>query len=309
MNKPFISVIIPNYNHARYLKQRIDSVLNQTYQSFEVIILDDCSTDNSKEVILSYKDNPHVSHVVFNSVNSGSTFIQWNKGFSLAKGDYIWIAESDDYCDLNMLELLVEQVCQHPSASIVYTTSHFVDAEGKYIKKVRGKGVQYFKGVYFIIKRMAMGNDILNASSAIFSRKALSMIKSDYTSFKAGGDHLFWIYLAEQGNVVRLREAHNYFRQHAVKVTSNAVKTGLGFIESLRIYDYLKSQEYLHGLNEHITHGYYMWLIGHVKGYDNPQIKRDIYSMWRKKCSHAYLNKCLFLLYKSIDKVGDFLGL
>lgn len=305
MKRPFISVIIPNYNHARYLRQRIDTVLNQTYTSFEVIILDDCSTDNSKEIIMSYKDNPHVSEIIINETNSGSTFKQWNKGFLLAKGDYIWIAESDDYCDLNMLELLVEQVCQHPSASIVYTTSHFVDAEGKYIKKVRGKGLQYFTGVDFIIKRMAMGNDILNASSAIFSRKALSRIKSDYTNFKAGGDRLFWIYLAEQGNVVRLREAHNYFRQHAVKVTSNAVKTGLGFIESLRIFDYLKSQEYLHGLNEHMTHGYYIWLISHVKGYNSPEIKREVYNKWKKKCSHACINKYLFLLYKSVEKVRE----
>ena len=97
MRMPLVTVIIPNYNHAKYLRQRIDTVLNQTYTSFEVIILDDCSTDNSKDIILSYKDNPHISNIVLNSENSGSTFKQWNKGFELAKGDYIWIAESDDY--------------------------------------------------------------------------------------------------------------------------------------------------------------------------------------------------------------------
>ena len=58
---PTVSVIIPNYNHAPYLKERIDSVLNQTYQDFEVIILDDCSPDNSVEVIEQYRSNPHVS--------------------------------------------------------------------------------------------------------------------------------------------------------------------------------------------------------------------------------------------------------
>ena len=54
MRMPLVTVIIPNYNHAKYLRQRIDTVLNQTYTSFEVIILDDCSTDNSKDIILSY---------------------------------------------------------------------------------------------------------------------------------------------------------------------------------------------------------------------------------------------------------------
>ena len=121
MRMPLVTVIIPNYNHAKYLRQRIDTVLNQTYTSFEVIILDDCSTDNSKDIILSYKDNPHISNIVLNSENSGSTFKQWNKGFELAKGDYIWIAESDDYCDLNLLELLITQIQKYSQSSIVYT--------------------------------------------------------------------------------------------------------------------------------------------------------------------------------------------
>ena len=217
MRMPLVTVIIPNYNHAKYLRQRIDTVLNQTYTSFEVIILDDCSTDNSKDIILSYKDNPHISNIVLNSENSGSTFKQWNKGFELAKGDYIWIAESDDYCDLNLLELLITQIQKYSQSSIVYTSSHFVDAEGHYIKKIRKKGVEIVGGRAFIMKHMTMGNAILNASSAIFSKEALSKCKLDYTTFKAGGDRLFWIYLAEQGQVIHLKDAHNYFRQHSKK--------------------------------------------------------------------------------------------
>ena len=87
---PQVSVIIPNFNHAAYLDQRINSVLNQTYQDFEVILLDDCSTDNSKEVLLKYSDNMKVAHVIFNDKNCGSTFNQWKKGLHLAKGKYIW---------------------------------------------------------------------------------------------------------------------------------------------------------------------------------------------------------------------------
>ena len=82
---PKVSVIVPNYNHAPYLKRRIDSILNQTYQDFELILLDDCSTDNSAEVLNEYASNPKVSHVVINEINSGSTFKQWDKGFALAK--------------------------------------------------------------------------------------------------------------------------------------------------------------------------------------------------------------------------------
>ncbi len=74
-----VSVIVPNYNHASYLVARIESILNQTYQDFELILLDDCSTDDSREVLLKYKDNPKVTHLVFNEQNSGSPFIQWQK--------------------------------------------------------------------------------------------------------------------------------------------------------------------------------------------------------------------------------------
>ena len=92
----FVSVVIPNFNHALYLKQRIESVLNQTFQNFELIILDDCSTDNSKEVIERYKNHPKISKIVYNEENSGSVFRQWIKGIKLSTGKYIWIAESDD---------------------------------------------------------------------------------------------------------------------------------------------------------------------------------------------------------------------
>ena len=101
---PTVSVIIPNYNHAPFLKQRIESVLNQSFQDFEMILIDDCSTDGSREIIESYRNNPHVSHIVYNDSNSGSAFLQWNKGIELAKGDWIWVAESDDYAEPTFLE-------------------------------------------------------------------------------------------------------------------------------------------------------------------------------------------------------------
>lgn len=110
-----ISVIIPNYNHAPYLKQRIDSVLNQTYTDMEVIILDDKSTDNSIEIIEQYRSHPKVVQIELNKQNSGTTFKQWQKGISLAKGEYIWIAESDDYADETFLEKVVGSINKYHS--------------------------------------------------------------------------------------------------------------------------------------------------------------------------------------------------
>ena len=91
-----VSIIIPNYNYARFLQQRIESVLAQTYTDYEIILLDDASTDDSVSILNHYKTNSRVAHLEINSVNTGSPFIQWQKGISLSRGKYIWIAESDD---------------------------------------------------------------------------------------------------------------------------------------------------------------------------------------------------------------------
>ena len=67
---PLVSIIVPNYNHEKYLKQRLDSIFNQTYSNFEVILLDDCSSDSSQTILLEYAKNPKVSYCIFNEFNS-----------------------------------------------------------------------------------------------------------------------------------------------------------------------------------------------------------------------------------------------
>jgi len=88
-----VSVIVPNYNHAEFLKQRIESILNQTYTDFELIMLDDFSTDNSSEIIDDFTARFLNIRSYYNKDNSGSPFAQWDLGVNLAKGEFIWIAE------------------------------------------------------------------------------------------------------------------------------------------------------------------------------------------------------------------------
>ncbi|MCB0455996.1 MAG: glycosyltransferase family 2 protein, partial [Aequorivita sp.] len=126
---PKVSVIIPNYNHAAFLEQRLQTVLQQTFQDFEVILLDDASTDGSQEILESYRNHPKVAHLIINSNNSGSPFKQWQKGIDLAKGEYIWIAESDDYCELNFLESLLGQMKK--DTGIYYSQTIDIDESGK----------------------------------------------------------------------------------------------------------------------------------------------------------------------------------
>ena len=125
---PKVSVVVPNYNHARFLPKRIESILRQTYQDFELILLDDCSTDDSRTILSQYASDPRV-RLEFNQVNSGSTFKQWNKGVRLAQGKYVWIAESDDYAEPRLLERLVAILEADATVAYAYCRSWRVSEE------------------------------------------------------------------------------------------------------------------------------------------------------------------------------------
>ncbi|MFR9651125.1 MAG: glycosyltransferase [Rikenellaceae bacterium] len=223
-----VSVIIPNYNHSIFLTQRIESVLNQSYTNFELIILDDKSSDNSREIIERYKDNEHVSHIIFNEQNSGSTFKQWDLGFSLAKGEYIWIAESDDYAEPTLLQRCVEQLDANPETSICYCDSNIVDSNGEpiadswllpLIEATDESCKIKYSGEEFIREKLLQNNYIYNASMALFRKEAIYSLDNKYKEFKCCGDWLFWIFIAQQGSVIRVPERLNNFRQHPNKVS------------------------------------------------------------------------------------------
>src|SRR5687767_7542575 len=130
----FFSVIIPNYNHHAFLHERIESVVKQTYPYFEVIILDDASTDDSKNIIEKYSNHPQVAQIVYNTRNSGSPFKQWQKGATLAKGNWLWIAESDDVADENFLAKAAEAIDQH-TFGLFYSDAFLIDKDGNVYNK------------------------------------------------------------------------------------------------------------------------------------------------------------------------------
>ena len=239
MNNPLVSVIIPNYNHSKFLDERIQSVLNQTYQNFELIILDDKSTDNSVEVVNRYKDNPHVSAVVVNEENSGSTFKQWHKGFELAKGDVVWIAESDDSCDEKLLESLVQGYLDS-NAVLAFCKSCKYDIDGNRCSYApQNILLRSFSmtGHDFIKEYMIHDNIVANASSAIFSRQAALSVDRQYMSMRGEGDWLFWIGLMQTGNVFFCKDELNYFRFHQLNTTKSLSNKGISYIEHKIIYE------------------------------------------------------------------------
>ena len=242
---PQVSVIVPNYNHAPYLKQRIDSILNQTFRDFELILLDDCSTDNSREIIEQYRTNPNVTHIIYNTENSGSTFHQWNKGINSAKGEYIWIAESDDWADSNFLKELISKMELHRQAGIAFCYSYRIDEKGNILPPDpntffdppgNNSEYQYYSGISFLKNRLLTGNAIYNAGMAVFKKELF--LKIDFAqcmAMKYCGDWLFWSLLCEKTDVMEVNQKYNYFRTHHQNVSSNAERTGLAECEGITV--------------------------------------------------------------------------
>ena len=237
---PKVSVIVPNFNHSAYLKQRIDSILNQTYQDFELIILDDCSTDNSREIIEQYAAIPKVSNIVYNDQNSGNTFKQWKKGISLAVGKYIWVAESDDWCEATLLETLVEGIEKDVDCVISYCQSYcVVNGNDIRFQSKHHKLTEVVAGIDYIAAYLSVPVAIFNASMALWRREEFKLIPDELTSFKFCGDWYFWIQMSKHGSVHISGKVLNYFRKHENDVSGKAYSSGLNFIEELKIINML----------------------------------------------------------------------
>lgn len=231
-----VSVIIPNYCHAPYLRQRIDSVLAQTYSDIEVVLLDDCSTDGSQAIMECYRNHPRIRHIVCNDRNSGSAFSQWYKGFALTQGDYIWIAESDDFADPAFLERCVAELDADPACVVAHTLSRTVDADGRPFGKVRhaGRPVRRTDGRTFVLRHLLRRNEIYNASMAVFRRSALPAPEA-CEGFRYAGDWYFWMLVALQGHVSTVFEPLNAFRAARRRHDVAGRADGRLYEETLRI--------------------------------------------------------------------------
>lgn len=236
--EPKVSIIVPNFNHAAFLRQRIDSILNQTFHDFELILLDDCSTDNSREILDSYRTNPKVSHVIYNEVNSGTAFRQWDKGIELARGEWIWIAESDDWADDNFLEVLLTTSIEYPDAGLIYSKARYMrNGEECYRVEVDGSVVCH-KREFFLRNTLLFSNPLYNVSMLIFKKSVYQVLDHEkYTSMHLCGDWMMYTLMAEQTNIVEIRRFLSYYRLHESNTSLSAEKEGLTFLEGISIID------------------------------------------------------------------------
>src|SRR6266850_3350257 len=216
---PKVTVVIPNFNHGRFLEKRIASVLSQTYQDFDVVYLDDASTDNSAQVAAKYLGDRRIQEVR-NEVNSGRSFTQWNKGVRLAQGDYVWIAESDDYADERFLETLVNKMDCNPSVGLAYCQSIRVDDDGSPITAIEeflrseGRWGNDFinDGREECRLYLSSRNTIPNASAVLIRRSAYEEAGYADETMRLCGDWLMWVKLLLVSDIAFIAEPLNYYR-------------------------------------------------------------------------------------------------
>lgn len=233
-----VSVIVPNYNYEKFMYERLYSILYQTKKVDEIIILDDCSTDNSRELIDNIVTtlSKYINiKKIYNEKNSGSPFKQWEKGFKNATSDYVWIAEADDYCKKNFIASTMRSMKNNDDIVLSYVDTAFIDKNGKIILRTIKREIDIMKtghwdknfvndGIDEIKNYAYLNCTIANVSSVIFRRSEYNEFFKESGSYRQAGDWLFYVNVMSQGKVAFTNKPINFYRVHGNNVTSTTKK-------------------------------------------------------------------------------------
>lgn len=252
--RPRVSVIVPNFNYARYLPARLASIIGQTYRPYEIIFLDDKSGDDSLSVaatLLAGSDIPH--RIVANDVNVGC-YAQWLKGVAMASGDLVWIAEADDDCDARLLEVLVSGF-DDADVVLAYCQSRKIDADGHVLRPdyldytndispSKWRQTYRRRGADEITDTLAIKNTIPNASAVLMRKPNFEGIRELLLRHTSAGDWLAYVHLLESGSIFFTPEVLNSHRVHVQGITrgGNAERH---FIEIMQVQEYLRARHSL----------------------------------------------------------------
>lgn len=277
--RPCVSVVVPNHNHRSYLTQRIDSILGQSFQDLELILLDDCSVDGSREVMEGYREDPRVSHVVYNDGESRGTFKQWRTGIDLAAGELVWLAESDDHADPEFLAVAVERLDADPRVGVTYCQSHSCDGEGRVLGDWLDHTARFepnlwesdfvLPGTEAVQRYFPYLNPIPNASAVVFRRSVYDQIPDAIdTEMTLNGDWFLWIKLLERSDLSFASAPLNHFRQHLERGSHANIDNHNNVKEFYVLLSYLDSR-------------------GHLTVTQRKQLRGYLFAIWHKQAGPA----------------------
>lgn len=222
--KPDISVLMAVYNGEKFISESIDSILNQTFEDFELIIVDDCSTDGSAEVINQYKD----SRIKYyrNRKNLGQT-LSLNKGIELAQGTYIARIDHDDVSHKRRLERQLDFLESNPDHALCGTLAKVISENGKKIYTVRSErnDSEYLKCKLFF-------ENVIFHSSAFFSTQLAKKWLYD-SSFTIAQDYDLWIKFGQSHKIGVLNEQLVSLRKHRDNASELLSETGVREVKDI----------------------------------------------------------------------------
>ncbi|MDX2186817.1 MAG: glycosyltransferase [Opitutaceae bacterium] len=246
---PLVSVIVPCFNHKPYLKRRLASVSAQTYRNIEVILLDDGSTDGSTEMLRSHA-LPFPTRLFSNDRNGGNPFAQWAKGLGHSRGDFVWIAESDDEAEPEFVSRLLAFLAASPAASFAFCQSSLVGPDDQRLGSCRdfldhsdGRWATSHAIDSDACRELFIAeNFVPNASACLFKADALRSALMSAETYRVCGDWAVYAHLVDTGGLCYVTESLNRYRQHQASVRAATVRNGLYWVERYRIQGTLASE-------------------------------------------------------------------
>lgn len=230
MKKPLISVVIPAYNHEKFIGPAIDSVLKQSQSDFELIIVDDGSTDHTADIIQAYTD-PRISYTWQENQDAYNTI---NRGMSMARGKYISILNSDDVYTTDRFEKCLQAIEQY-GAEVVFSDVTPINDQGEQLGDPNfgwnlwhQKNRDYYFRYADVYTGFLHGNYMVTTSNLFMTRVAVEKT-GDFASLRYlhDYDYIFRLMLACPGKVVYMhQEQLLYYRIHGGNTLSEAAITG-----------------------------------------------------------------------------------
>jgi len=239
---PRVSVVVPNYNYAHYMEERLQTIYGQAFPLYEVIVLDDASSDGSlAELERLWPSLDPEPRLEASRTNSGSVFRQWLKGVSMAKGEYVWIAEADDLSKPDFLNALVQVLEANPQSVMAYAQSEQIDEFAETLaadyrdytndlSSERWKHAYTVAGAEEVEAGLAVKNTLPNVSAVLFRREPLARLMEahieEIAGYRIAGDWLVYLLLLREGGVSFVPDSLNRHRRHGNSVTLGAQAQG-----------------------------------------------------------------------------------
>ena len=305
-----ISIIVPVFNSEKYLKKCIESVKNQEFKDWELILIDDGSTDDSFRICKEYTSDPRikVKHIDNNGVSNAR-----NEGLKLVSGDYVFFLDSDDYIDKNCLNWCAKIINQY-KVDIVKFNYY------KKLKNIKLKNNQYTIATNRIIKKAEYKeliyknafktDDLCNVCGAIFSSKVISNIFFD-TTIKLGEDFLFFIEALKKSNSIFFADEYLYYYivgHESATRSSNIEKNYNLLINSFKANR--KIENLLENNNERYYKSYrnFMIFINSIVSFNNYNDCKKIFKLYLTKKELIeeieYIRK--FIDVKDVDNLSKY---